>query len=211
MSCSIENSAVEYWSYIAATGASIAVVVVSISGLCESVKWRKEKQTDRSERHLDRKIKLSIRIVTVANKIQRDMVHVRSPYETSKEIKKAKLKLKNMGLLEAQIEEYWHATKAGIFVNRLDTVIQSQDELVNMVPEVRIVLGDDVCDAIWELSSYLSALRLDANKIILDRSQMKSSDYLFMNFEDQGKVDKISGKICKKIKKIDDKCKSSLE
>ena len=211
MPCSAETCVVEYWSYIAATAASLAVIGVSVSGVVESMKWRKEKQTDRSERHLDRKVKIAIRVVAIADRVQREMVHVRWPYESNEEIENAKSRLRIVGLSETQIEGNEDAVRAQIFINRLNPIMKVQDEIVELVPEVQIVLGEKVQSALLELSSALSLLRGDATRMILSLPTEKSVDYLFMSFEDKERVDSVGENIDDKVKKVEEECKLSLK
>ena len=205
MSVSTAASAMEYWSYVAAIAASIAVVAVSFSGTLESMKWRKERNIDRSERHQERKAKLSIRILSLLYRIQSEMVIVRLPYRFSSisEIESAKSNLKLFGLSDSQIEDQEDRLKAQVFVNRFNTIEKYRHKINELIPKIQIILGDNARKEIDEFYSFLSVLKMDAMDIIVKHSNAKPVDYLFSDFEKEKISDDIGTEIHDRVKKIE--------
>lgn len=205
MSCSAEACAMEYWSYVAAIAASIAVMVVSISGTLESRKWREERQIDRSERHIERKVKLSIRILSFLYQIQSEMVMVRLPYRLASipEVANAKSNLVFFGLSDLQIEDQEDKLKAQVFVNRFDAVDKIRQKIHKNLPKIQIVFGDNIRKEIDDFSSFLSLLRMDAMDIIFEHPDAKPVDRLFSDFEKEKISDNVGEEIYSRIKKIE--------
>lgn len=205
MSFSTAASAMEYWSYVAAITASIAVVVVSFSGVIKSMKWLKERHIDRSERHRERKAKLSIRILSLLYRIQSKMVMVRLPYKFASisEIESAKSNLRQFGLSDSQIEDQEDKLKAQVFVNRFSTIEENRHKISKLIPKIQIILGDNARKEIDEFSSFLSLLKIDAMDIIFENSNAKPVDHLFSDFENEKISDDIGSEIHDRVKKIE--------
>ena len=205
MSVSTAASAMEYWSYVAAIAASIAVVAVSFSGTLESMKWRKERHIDRNERHQELITKLSIRILSLLYRIESEMVLVRLPYRFSSisEIENAKSNLKLFGLSDSQIEDQEDKLKAQVFVNRFNAIEKNRHKINELIPKIQIILGDNVRKEIDEFSSFLSLLKIDAMDIIFENSNAKPLDHLFSDFEKEKVSDDIGTEIHDRIKKIE--------
>lgn len=209
MSCSVEACAMEYWSYVSSIVASFAVVVVSLSGIyagiCESRKWLNERHIDRSKKHQERKVKLSIRILSFLYRIQSEMVKVRWPYKLAStlEVENAKSNLKLFELSDLQIKNQEDKLKAQVFINRFNSVEKIRQKINKHLPKIQIVLGDNARKEIDEFYSFLSSLRMDAMGVIFEHPDAKSVDSLFYDFEKEKISDDIGEEIYNRIKKIE--------